>query len=438
MAMPWRRRSRKPKAKPAADLPPSTVPEIAISPHFRCPISLELMKDPVTASTGITYDRQSIETWLELGHATCPVTKQELRSDVLLPNVALTRMIQSWCEAHSALGVERIPTPKVPLSVAQAEEILSGLADAGCRRDAGRCGELARRVRALARESERSRRCLETSGAGRALAATFSAFSAEYFEFPELLEGVLAAMAAVGAAAVDAEAASFLAAPESLNVLVEMLRHGSLAARFNAAVAVKSLLAASSRATSELVSATEGMVEALAKLVREPISQQAMKAALAAIYYMVSEDERAAEMAVEQGIVPALVELLAEPERAMCEKALAVLDGLLCCERGREAACGHALAVPALVKRMFRVSEAATELAVSALWKLCGDCRRCSREALQVGAFQKLLLLLQIGCGEKTKERATELLKSLSGHCSGKQHIDCVDTVDFKGVIKHV
>ncbi|KAF2321132.1 hypothetical protein GH714_034295 [Hevea brasiliensis] len=37
---------------------------VQIPYHFRCPISLELMRDPVTVSTGQTYDRSSIESWV--------------------------------------------------------------------------------------------------------------------------------------------------------------------------------------------------------------------------------------------------------------------------------------------------------------------------------------------------------------------------------------
>ncbi|CAN1158387.1 U-box domain-containing protein 26 [Linum perenne] len=40
---------------------------IQIPYHFRCPISLELMRDPVTVSTGQTYDRSSIESWIATG-----------------------------------------------------------------------------------------------------------------------------------------------------------------------------------------------------------------------------------------------------------------------------------------------------------------------------------------------------------------------------------
>lgn len=47
---------------------------------FRCPISLELMIDPVTVSTGQTYDRASIQKWLSAGNFICPKTGERLTS----------------------------------------------------------------------------------------------------------------------------------------------------------------------------------------------------------------------------------------------------------------------------------------------------------------------------------------------------------------------
>ncbi|KAG9152036.1 hypothetical protein Leryth_002287 [Lithospermum erythrorhizon] len=41
---------------------------------FRCPISLEVMTDPVTLPTGHTYDRSSIMKWFGAGNLTCPKT----------------------------------------------------------------------------------------------------------------------------------------------------------------------------------------------------------------------------------------------------------------------------------------------------------------------------------------------------------------------------
>ncbi|XP_021800777.1 U-box domain-containing protein 9-like isoform X2 [Prunus avium] len=43
---------------------------------FRCPISGELMKDPVVLATGQTYDRPFIQRWLNEGNRTCPQTKE--------------------------------------------------------------------------------------------------------------------------------------------------------------------------------------------------------------------------------------------------------------------------------------------------------------------------------------------------------------------------
>jgi hypothetical protein len=60
-----------------------------------------------------------------------------------------------------------------------------------------------------------------------------------------------------------------------------------------------------------------------------------------------------------------------------------------------------------------------TEFAVFAFWCLCrgadAGAASCRAEALRVCTFQKLLLLLQMGCGGVTKDRASELLKLLNG-----------------------
>ncbi|KAI4304305.1 hypothetical protein MLD38_039836 [Melastoma candidum] len=66
-------------------------------PHdFRCPISLEIMSDPVILSSGHTFDRSSIQRWLDSGHRTCPVTKLPLPDPPsLIPNHALRSLISS-------------------------------------------------------------------------------------------------------------------------------------------------------------------------------------------------------------------------------------------------------------------------------------------------------------------------------------------------------
>ncbi|GAA0159392.1 ubiquitin-protein ligase [Lithospermum erythrorhizon] len=64
---------------------------------FRCPISLELMTDPVTLSTWHTYDRSSILKWFAAGNHTCPKTSESLVCIDLVPNVALKKIIKQYC-----------------------------------------------------------------------------------------------------------------------------------------------------------------------------------------------------------------------------------------------------------------------------------------------------------------------------------------------------
>ncbi|MED6124871.1 hypothetical protein PIB30_063029 [Stylosanthes scabra] len=64
---------------------------------FRCPISLEMMTDPVTVSTGQTYDRASIKKWLKAGNTVCPKTGENLSNTELVPNRTLKRLIQQFC-----------------------------------------------------------------------------------------------------------------------------------------------------------------------------------------------------------------------------------------------------------------------------------------------------------------------------------------------------
>ncbi|XP_073007750.1 U-box domain-containing protein 21-like [Typha latifolia] len=417
--------------------------ELSVPTHFRCPISLDLMRDPVIASTGITYDRQSIESWLDRGNGTCPVTGVPIRNEDLIPNHSLRRMIQEWCVANRALGVERIPTPRIPVNPMQVSEILSGISSSSRRGDGAGCVALTSKVKSLGKESERNRRCITSGGAGRVLAASFRDLGGESIENSRdgALEEILSAL--VCFLPLDEEAKLHIGSPGSLKSIVSILRCGKLAGRLNSVLVLKELVSTSDSNRLDAVAKTNGLIEALVKLVEKPISPQTTKASLVTAFYLVSSNERIASKFVEFGLVPLLLEILVDSEKSMSEKALAVLDGLLSCKRGRQSGLKHALMVPILVKKMFRVSDMATEFAVSALWKLCKNGEKeeleerreagegCLVEALQVGAFQKLLLLLQVGCCGTTKEKASELLKLLN---ASRASVECIESVDFKGL----
>lgn len=60
--------------------------------EFLCPITLQRMVDPVTASDGFTYERQAIEEWLST-HDSSPCTGGLMTSLTLAPNVELRERI---------------------------------------------------------------------------------------------------------------------------------------------------------------------------------------------------------------------------------------------------------------------------------------------------------------------------------------------------------
>ncbi|KAL2486289.1 U-box domain-containing protein 9 [Abeliophyllum distichum] len=70
----------------------------AVPEEFKCPISKELMRDPVIISTGQTYDRPFIENLLQAGNRTCPKSQQVLSHTILTPNKLIREMISLWCK----------------------------------------------------------------------------------------------------------------------------------------------------------------------------------------------------------------------------------------------------------------------------------------------------------------------------------------------------
>ncbi|KAJ6804732.1 putative U-box domain-containing protein 16 [Iris pallida] len=83
------------------DFSAAAAAEVSVPADFRCPISLELMKDPVVVASGQTYDRESISHWIASGHATCPKTGQALAHQNLVPNKALKNLISLWCREEN-------------------------------------------------------------------------------------------------------------------------------------------------------------------------------------------------------------------------------------------------------------------------------------------------------------------------------------------------
>jgi hypothetical protein len=70
-----------------------------IPQNYLCPISYEIMIDPVITPYGISYDRESIEKWLT-DKDFDPITHKKLNKNMLIPNYALKSLIEEYINAN--------------------------------------------------------------------------------------------------------------------------------------------------------------------------------------------------------------------------------------------------------------------------------------------------------------------------------------------------
>ncbi|ETO05636.1 hypothetical protein RFI_31760 [Reticulomyxa filosa] len=66
-----------------------------IPQEFMCPITREVMRNPVITVVGHSYEREAIEEWL-LKHNSDPLTGMQLSSKMLVPNHTLRKQIESY------------------------------------------------------------------------------------------------------------------------------------------------------------------------------------------------------------------------------------------------------------------------------------------------------------------------------------------------------
>ena len=67
-----------------------------VAEELLCPISCEVMTDPVSADDGHTYERACIEAWFAKGKRTSPATNELLESLKLRPNHVVRRMVAKY------------------------------------------------------------------------------------------------------------------------------------------------------------------------------------------------------------------------------------------------------------------------------------------------------------------------------------------------------
>ncbi|KAK1354525.1 RING-type E3 ubiquitin transferase [Heracleum sosnowskyi] len=373
--------------------------EIEVPSHFTCPISMQLMKDPVIVSTGITYDREHIEKWLlTCKNKFCPVTKQVLSDDTdPTPNHTLRRLIQSWCILNN---FDRIPTPKPPLDKSQILKLLKEAKKSPQNRL-----ECLKNLRSVCQASPMSVKFLEQNGAVEFLALLIN--NREFVdEALDLLYNFQ----------VSDTSLKQLVNDEFFESLVFVLKSTNFQSRVHAIILLKSLLHVADPAL--LIRIQPQVVIEVVNLLKDNVSHQASKSALKLLIEICRWGKNRIK-AVESGAVFVLIEHLlfdkfsTSSERRSCELVLVLLDQLCGCAEGRAELLKHGAGVAIVSKKVLRVSQVATCRAVRILASIArfSATTRVLQEMLQVGVVSKLCLVVQVDGNGKTKERAKEILR---------------------------
>ncbi|KAI3715972.1 hypothetical protein L6452_22974 [Arctium lappa] len=103
-------------------------------------------------------------------------------------------------------------------------------------------------------------------------------------------------------------------------------------------------------------------------------------------------------------------------EKRVPEIAIIVLDQRCQCVEGRADLLKHGSSLAVVSKTIFRMSPAASEIALRILYSVSmfSGNSNVVQEMLQVGAAEKLFLVLQVDRGSKMKGKAKEILKMYS------------------------
>ncbi|KAL3379348.1 hypothetical protein AABB24_000183, partial [Solanum stoloniferum] len=386
--------------------------EIQVPPYFICPISLEMMKDPVTISTGITYDRENIEKWIfSTKNNSCPATKQSLTCIELTPNVTLRRLIQSWCTINASHGIERFPTPKPPVSKPQIIKLLKEAKSPKMLMNS------LKRLRSIASENDANKRCMESAGAMEFLASIINNNnnSNEVFEeedgFMSTKDEALSILYQLKLSENGLRSLIMSGNGAFIESLTCVMQHGSYESRAYAVMLMKDMFKVST--PTLLLSLKQEFFTQVVQVLRDEISQKAMKASLQ-VLVNVCPFGRNRVKAAEAGAIRVLVDLLLDSsEKRVCEFMLVLLDQICQSAEGRAELLNHPGGLAIVSKKILRVSKVGSERAIKILHSISKFSSTPSvvQEMLSLGVVAKLCLVLQVDCGSKAKERAREILK---------------------------
>ncbi|CAA0817811.1 U-box domain-containing protein 17 [Striga hermonthica] len=398
----------KPKRRPAKKISLITK-EIAdtfvkLPKDFTCPISLDLMRDPVIISTGQTYDRPSITRWIDDGHSTCPKSGQTLVHTKLIPNRSLRSLILQWCTANN-IPYDPPENPDFLEGQPSRASIEATRATARLLVDQLKNGSAlaktvsAWEIRLLAKTGRHNRASIAQSGAIPLLKTLLNS--------PDPLSQENSVTALLNLSIYEENKSRIMNEPGCLTALVDVLQNGhTTEARENAAATLFSLSSIHSHKTR--IAREKQAVESLTELLKNG-TPRGRKDAVTALFNLSTHAENVGIM-VESGAVKALIEALGCDDVA--EDAAGALAIVVRRPEGAEAVGREESVVVGLMGMMGHGSPRGKENAVAALLELCrGGGPMAAERVVRAPALGGLLQSLLFTGTKRARRKAASLAK---------------------------
>ncbi|KAH8512031.1 hypothetical protein H0E87_009283 [Populus deltoides] len=364
---------------------------------FKCPISLEIMSDPVILSSGHTFDRSSIQRWLDSGHRSCPITKLPLPEHPrLIPNHALRSLISSFTIQKSQPDANPYRNPN-PSKKHQTQFLISALVSPSSTLESS-LNSLSQLTR-LTKLDPCIRRQITESGAVSTILNCVDSTESEIQE---------KALALLLNLSLDDDNKVGLVAEGVIGRVINAIRVGSPSSRAIGCTMLTSL------AVVEVNKATIGAypngIKTLIWVLYNGKGREVREAATALYAICSFVDNR--KRAVECGAVPILIKI----GGMGLERAVEVLSLLVKCKEGREEIRKVNGCLEVLVKVIRNGSERGVQCALFTLNCLCSFAEEMRVEAKKDGVLEICVGFLDDE-NEKIRRNAANLVQNLS--CRG-------------------
>ncbi|XP_050267885.1 U-box domain-containing protein 15 [Quercus robur] len=373
-------------------------PSLLIPHEFLCPITLEIMTDPVIVASGQTYERESILKWFDSNHRTCPKTRQTLAHLSIAPNFALKNIILQWCEKNNFQLPEKPDSSVQEISSSEHKEEISSLVENLYSSLLELQRKAVKKIRMLSKENPENRVLIAKNGAILPLVQLLS------YPDSKIQEHAVTALLNLS---IDEANKKLIAREGAIPAIIEILQKGSTEAKENSAAALFSL------SMLDEIKITVGLSDGIPPLVAllQNGTIRGKKDAATALFNLSLNQENKAR-AINAGIIPPLRQLLKDRNLGMVDEALSIFLLLASHPDGRQE-IGELSFIENLVEFIQKGTPKNKECATSVLLELGSNNSSFILAALQFGVYEHLIEIANSGTN-RAQRKANAVLQLIS------------------------